>query len=212
MQDRRWHLDSYDYEGYGVYEQVGQLPTGVDLKDIIANMDAYIVNVGGIQVVKPEAQQPVMEVLDKMDFIAEGDETGPTITGRATYMLMSFGSDFASEYLEDGYAVLAQKASVKTGSPQMLLTKVASVIAQNAAAGMPFVVVAAPPALLQQAQQAGTMPGPMPGPTPQPQPQPQPQVAKATAPEWMLPAVVAVGGLALIAAFTAIGSRKKGAR
>jgi len=230
----RWHRDSYDFEGYGVYEFVdqplrgyGDLPAGVSVEDIVKNMDDYIIVVGGIQVAKTEVQQPVMDVLDKMDFAADGDDAGVTVTGTASFGIGSFlgGSDFASDYLEDGYAILAQKESIKTGTARMLLTQIASVIAQNAMEGGPYVVVAAPATLLQQASASLTQPAlppaqppavPPPGTSPPvyTPPAQQPAQAAVGAPEWMLPAVVAVGGLALIAAFAAVGSRpkKRGAR
>jgi hypothetical protein len=225
----RWHRDSYDFEGYGVYEFVGQplrgygqLPAGVSLDDVIKNMDAYIANVGGIQVAKTEVQQPVMDLLDKMDFTPDGDDTAPTVTGTASYVILSLGSDFASEYLADGYAIMGKKDTVAAGAPRMMLTQIASVVAQNAFMGGPYVVVAAPQSLLDQAsatlskpsQPPGTQPPPgtvtPPGTEPPYTPPAQPPAqARTGAPEWMLPAVVAVGGLALIAAFAAIGSQPK---
>jgi hypothetical protein len=218
MHNVRWHRDSYDFEGYGVYEFTnpmrgyGQLPPGVTLDDVLSNMDAYIANVGGIQVAKTEVQQPLLDVLDKMDFTPDGDETAVTVTGTAAYVVLSFGSNFASQYLADGYAVMGKKDTVAAGAPQMMMTQIASVIAQNAFQGGPYVVVSAPASLLQQASEALQKPAPPPGTAPPAQP--PTHVAATGAPEWMLPAVVAVGGLALIAAFAAVGStpKRRGAR
>jgi hypothetical protein len=222
----QWHRDSYDFEGYGVYEFThpmrgyGALPPGVSLDDVIKNMDAYIANVGGIQVAKTEVQKPLLDVLDKMDFTPDGDETAVTVTGTAAYVILSFGSNFASEYLANGYAVMGEKTSVQSGAPRMMMTQIPSVVAENAFMGGSYVVVAAPASLLQQAQEALGKPGqpagpPPPGPLPPGTEPPYtppvkpPAQARTGAPEWMLPAVVAVGGLALIAAFAAIGSKPK---
>lgn len=215
------HHSSYDFEGYGVYEFAGrpthgygQLPPGVSLEDVVKNVDAYIDDVGGIQVASAGVQKPILDLLDKMDFIADGDDAAVTVTGVASYVLLSFGSDFASEYLADGYAIMGKRDTVSTGSPQMMMTQIASVIAQNASQGGPYVVIAASDTLLQQASEAlqgppGTEPPPYTPPV-----QPPAQVAAAGVPEWMLPAVVVVGGLALIAAFAAVGSqpKRRGAR
>jgi hypothetical protein len=218
-----WHRDSYDYEGYGVYEFTdgmsgyGQLPAGTSIQDVIENMDAYIADVGGIQVAKTEVQQPLIDTLDKMDFVADGDETAVTVTGTASFGLLSFGSDFASEFIADGYVVMGNKASVATGTPKMIMTKIASVIADNAYVGGPYVAVGGPMSLLQQASASLGKGGepvpplpPEPSPTPTPSPSPEaPSQAATGGPEWMLPAIVAVGGIALIAAFAAVGSKPK---
>jgi hypothetical protein len=228
----RWHQDRYDYEGYGVYEFThpmrgyGQLPAGVSIGDVIANMDDYIVDVGGIQVAATNVQQPLIDTLDKMDFAADGDDGAVTVTGTASFGIFSSGSDFASQYLKDGYAVMGRKDSVAAGAPKMMMTQIASVIADNAFVGGPYVVVAAPQSLLEQAQAAAKKPGqpapppgqpapgqqpPPPGTAPPPgtQPSAPPAQAATGTSEWMLPAVVAVGGLALIAAFAAVGSKPK---
>lgn len=224
MQNVKWHRDSYDYEGYGVYEFTnpmrgyGQLPPGVSLDDVIKNMDAYIADVGGIQVAKTEVQEPLIGVLDKMDFTPYGDENAVTVSGSAAYVILSFGSNFASNYRDKNYAIMGKKDTVASGAPEMMMTQIPSVVAQNAFVGGPYVVVWAPASLLQQASEAlkaGPTPPPPNGGQDVPTPNGVPsngapaQVAAAGAPEWMLPAVVAVGGLALIAAFAAVGSRPK---
>lgn len=225
----RWHRPAWEYEGYGTYEfdspmaGYGQLPSGVSVEDIIANMDVYIITIGGIQVAKTEVQQPIMDTLDSMQFSPENGESDPTISGNATFVLFDLlGSDFASDYRKGGYAILADKTSVQSGTVRMLLTKVASVIAQNAGTGGNYVVVNIDPQLLAAAQAAVTKPPPKPNGPPPRKPGngitvpsgcyldmeerlvcPKPPAAKAGTPEWVMPAVVGVGALALVAAIVA---------
>lgn len=224
----KWHRTGWDYEGHGVYEfdnplrGYGQLPAGVSIDDIVANMDAHIINVGGLQVAATNVQQPLMDVLDKLDFVADGDESLPTVAGQASYTLFSFGSDFATEFREDGYAIMGEKSSVQSGNPRMLLTKIPQVIADNAFMGGPYVIVNAPDALLGEAQKALSTPPVDNGAVPPVQTKLPPgcyldmeervvcppPAQTATTPAWLLPVVVGVGGLAIVAVAVAVGSKR----
>ena len=230
MNKIRRHRPGWDYEGYGVYDfdnpmrGYGQLPPGVSIDDIVANMDAHIVNVGGIQVAATNVQQPLMDVLDKMDFTPDGDETLPTVSGQATYMVFSFGSGFATEFREAGYAIMGEKVSVQTGNPRMLLTQIPQVIADNAFMGGPYVVVSAPDSLLAAASQALTAKPPPPKPNGNgapvvtvppgcyldmeeklvcPPAQAEPKLAA-----WVVPTVIGATALALIAVAAVAGGKR----
>jgi hypothetical protein len=207
-----FHRPDWDYEGYGVYDfsqelrGYGQLPPGVTVEDIVKNMDAYIVLVDGIQVAKIEVQQPVKGVLDKMDFNPDGPTDTPTVQGEASFSLFSAGSNFASDYSDAGYAIMADRNTVQSGNPRMLLTQIARVVADNAFEGGAYVVLSAPSALLRAASELRAGGGGAPA-VPSAAPPPPAAAASTTGPSWVLPAVIAVGGLALIAVASATGKK-----
>lgn len=209
MSNFDWRGPGWDYEGHNVYEfsnpmrGYGELPEGVTIEDIIANMDDYIVDVGGIQMVKPEVKQPIMETLDSMSFEPDGEETAPTVTGEANFSLFSGSSGFASDYKRAGYAILVLKTSVEDGHPKMLMTKMPQVIANRAVPGAGYVVVRAPGDLLEEAQALSAQPVD-PGTPP---PGTEPLVAKASTTGWVLPVVVGIAVVGLIGVVASQGKK-----
>lgn len=212
-------------EGYGVYsfsgeqqryrKSMGQLPPGVTIEQVVANMDQYLTVQDGIQVAKTEVQIPIVETLDAMSFSADnGFESGSTIKGTASFALFDpFGTSFASDFLKQGYAILIEKASVKSGVPRLIMTMQPQVITDNAFKGGPYAVAAGPPELIAAAGTSVTpvVEPPTPGPTPVPGPGPAPptQPAAAGTADWVVPAFIAVGALAGLAV---LSSMKKGKR
>lgn len=205
-------------EGYGVYafsgsqdhrrRSMGQLPPGVTIEQVIANMDQYLTIQDGIQVAKTEVQAPIVETLDTMTFSAEGSEVGATVRGTANFMMFDWtGTDFASEYLSQGYAILVDKASVQGGVPRLIMTMQPQVITDNAFEGGPYAVAAGPPELIAAAGRSVTPPVPPtpgPGPTPPGPLTPPAQPAATGTPDWVVPAVIGVGALAGLAVLSSV--------
>jgi len=221
------HLEA---DGYGVYEFTPR-PGGVfgavpDLTSILSNMDAHIDKSSGIQVLKPDLQASAIQGLDEnSDFIITA-ESGQVKMGTIEAGWNKGGDDWASNYVSSGFAVLVDKTTIESssfglgGTAQGLVTNAPSYITDNARVGGDYVVVSAHPelvakaaALLTAGPPGGEVPsGPVvepapPGGTPDLPAPPVPIIKQASSPEWLWPAIVAVGGLTLVAYATTV--RKK---
>lgn len=165
-----------DYEGFGVYEFSGAPALGGDggmgqLPSLPggASLEQFVTVEGGIQIVKSENRKMAIGLLDNGNLdIDQEDPNAPRITGQAAAILGTIGSGWASDYLAKGYAVLVDKVSADSGSPQIMLTTVPEDIAGAAMVGGGYVVVDSPPGLLAAAQ--GLLKGIDPPPPPPPPP------------------------------------------
>lgn len=197
-------ITARDYEGYGVYASVGQLPQipGFTLPTELPSMPDKMISVGGIQVVRTEFQQVGITLLDQTTLQLDPGVTAqdPMQMGQASVVFGQLGSGWASDYISRGYAVLVQIATAESGSPLVMLTNAPKYIVDFASDGDGYVLVAGPDALLQAAVQMkqngngvvqngnGVVIEP---------PVKNGKVATG-APVWMWPAIIGVGAVVLV--------------
>lgn len=202
-------------QGYGVYAGFGSAAAIPSVEEVFRNVDKYILNDDGIQVLQPQLRKAAIDGLGKTTLGIMGAEDGPVITATATADLLGLnvGGGWAADYLAMGYAIMGDKTSVGKGlTGRIMMAKAPGYIKDNAGVGGNYVVIDAPPQLLLDAQKlaAGIPPGipgseiPPGGVLPEDKKK-QPEF-KSDTPTWLVPAVIGVGVLT-VAAF-AVSARK----
>jgi len=181
--------------------------------EVLQNLDKYILNDGGIQVIDPKLSKAAIDGIGKTTLSVEGPEDGPIIRGTATANLMGLnvGGGWAADYLAEGYAIMGDRTSVGHGlTGRVMMAKAPGYIADNAShPGGNYVVIDAPAQLMLEAQKLaqGLPPGiPDPGGLPPENGQSEVKTAGET-PSWIVPAVVGVGLLTAAALVVSAGNK-----
>lgn len=165
----------------------------------------------GIWVVAEQAQPILTEMLKAMIYTDDAGSGPEPVTGQANFMLGNLlGGAYGKlqEKVDQGYAVLLQKASVASGVLKILSTKSPeTIVASASGANAPYALVESPEALETAA--AALVGGSVPQVTPTPGGGETTEggAAAGQMPKWLVPALIGVGVLAVGA--IVLSGRKK---
>lgn len=152
------HHDHDAQEGHGVYSFTGSQARrrlamhGLDFDDgfDFQNLDQYIGEFDGIQIVKPEYRADLEFGLRALSFEVELKINNNTVIGVATFDPWALFDEEIKTYLDSGFAALVSRESNFAGREiGVMFTKDARFINESAfAGGGTYVVLSAPPDLL----------------------------------------------------------------
>jgi len=205
------HFTKSDFEGVNVYERLDQGPNiedefrwgvyhraGLGQVPATDQLLAPLLDVeqkSGLVSVADDKRPMAVQALQLMVFAPDQTAQGDPITGQASFVMGSAGSPWVQSYVDQGYMVMVNLASVSTANPRMMMTRSPETIAHYAKQGGGYAMVAGPSALANQAAQLASPPPTPALPPPNGVPAPVATPAAAEAPKWLLPAALAAGVL-----------------